>query len=414
LAEQVYLTSEIVNATVPPERGERWIADTAVQGFGLRLWATRSGEGKAFAIRVSSTDGKIVRKTFDPRNSCEYRLARLVGGCSPTQLGSYLTGARQWGSEEIIHLKGRITYREKIQIGRVRAAEKELRRTLQEVADDLLRDMRRRKLSDTYIDRLDKLFAVHIPIMIRSAPLAEQSTAEIAAALGNANLPPSALQLLRPFLGRVFEKAAPARTEFFYFSRKLNDHLRQLRGNRDSSGMTFPELENFTEEDYRRIFQRLESETRYWQQAMCARLFFEFWAPFYRLMSARWDSIVDRRWYPFPRSEWRLNARYGGRIDDEISLLLDQVRSLGTEKFGPTPYWFPSPFGRKFGYIRTVDTIWRNILHDLQAPYMPLRDVALHYKNSPFRWRSVCDRICREQQTKRMNDAQSADLQRSL
>jgi hypothetical protein len=126
----------------------------------------------------------------------------------------------------------------------------------------------------------------------------------------------------------------------------------------------------------------------YWQQAMCVRLFFEFWTPFYRLLGARWDGIVDRRWYPYPLSERRLNLRYGGRIDEPVAVLLDRVRRLGTERFGPNPYWFPTQFGRKFGHIRTVDTIWRNTLCDIRARYFPLREMALSYR----RWYFTCHR----------------------
>ena len=152
--------------------------------------------------------------------------------------------------------------------------------------------------------------------------------------------------------------------------------------------MRFPELKDLTEEDYKQIFQRLEAERTYWQQAMCIRLFFEFWTPFYRLMGAQWVGIIDRRWYPYPLSERRLNLRYGGRIDGQVATLLDRVRRLGTEKFGASPYWFPSKFSRKFGHIRTVDTIWRNTLHDMQARYFPLREVALNYRRSLFLLRS--------------------------
>jgi hypothetical protein len=217
-------------------------------------------------------------------------------------------------------------------------------------------------------------------------------TSQIARALSTATLSPTALRLIRALAGRIFEEAAPAQPSLLRFSRDLNDDLHELQG--DRYDVRFPELENLNEDDYKRIFERLEAELIYWQQAMCVRLFFEFWTPFYRLMGARWDSIVDRRWHPYPLSEWRLNLRYGGRIDGPVAALLDRVRRLGIERFGLSPYWwFPSKFGRRFGHIRTVDTIWRNTLQDVGARYVPLREVALNYRRSVFRLRSTWERI---------------------
>jgi hypothetical protein len=247
--------------------------------------------------------------------------------------------------------------------------------------------MRRRKVSEPYIDRLDKLFSIHVPATIRSARLADVGPNQIARALSTSDIPLTALRLVQTFIGRIFETAALALPSLLYFARDLGDHLHQLQGDRYDK--RFPELKDLAEEDYRGLFQRLETEGTYWQQAMCARLFFEFWTPFYRLMGAQWDGIVDRRWYPYPPSERRLNMRYGGRIDEQVAALLDRARRLGTERFGPNPYWFPSQLGRKFGHIRTVDTIWRNALYDIGARYFPLREIALSYRRSTFHLRSV-------------------------
>jgi hypothetical protein len=65
MVERRRLTPEFVHSVTPPERGERWIADTKLKGFGLRLWATRSGGNKAFAVRVLNANGHSIRKTFN-------------------------------------------------------------------------------------------------------------------------------------------------------------------------------------------------------------------------------------------------------------------------------------------------------------------------------------------------------------
>jgi hypothetical protein len=182
LVERVHLTPELVDAALPPERGERWIGDTDIQGFGLRLRATRSGEGKAFAIRTSSSNGITVRRTFDPKDGSEYRYALLLDR-RPGELGSYLASARRWAWSEITRLKGRLSYLEKSESIRVQEAKRKLLSTVQEVADDLLEDMRRRKLSEPHVIRVDKLLSIHLPATIRNAPLADLAANQIARAL---------------------------------------------------------------------------------------------------------------------------------------------------------------------------------------------------------------------------------------
>lgn len=397
--EKVHLTSSFVDAALPPERGERWIADTEIQGFGLRLWATNSGEGKAFAIRTFTTDGRIVRRTFDIRKSSEYR-CELIFDLESRGLGSYLVSARRWACSEICRLKGLFPRLDRSEAVRVRKAEQTLQSSVQKATENLLDDMRRRKLSDPYIDRLDKLFFIHLPKAIRSAPMAEVSPSQIATALSKANLAPTALRVLRNFVIRVFETAVPAKSSLLYFSRELDDLLHGARSH-CYNGL-FNQLEDFAEENYETLFQRLEAEKTYWQQGMCVRLFFEFWTPFHRLLGARWDGIVHGRWYPYPPSERRLNFRYGGLIDNRVAGLLDRVRRLGTEEFGASSYWFPSRFGRKFGHIRTVDTIWRDALYDIGARYFPLRKAALSYRYSEFYRRRTLKRVFHAVESRRV------------
>src|SRR5438270_13592821 len=136
LVERVHLTTEFVKTVLPPERGERWIGDSEISGFGLRLWATRSGEGKAFALRTSLCGGKSVRRSFDPRESVEYRFAVLLNS-KPEELGSYLSCARRWAWSEIIKLEGEVLHFDKLDNIRTRAVEQRLLSTVQEVAEDL-------------------------------------------------------------------------------------------------------------------------------------------------------------------------------------------------------------------------------------------------------------------------------------
>ena len=52
-----------MNNLSAPAHGERWIADTEVRGFGVRMWSGNS-KGKSYAIRVKDKNGKMVRETI--------------------------------------------------------------------------------------------------------------------------------------------------------------------------------------------------------------------------------------------------------------------------------------------------------------------------------------------------------------
>src|SRR5262245_17394385 len=108
MAERRLLTEEFVNAVEPPPRGEKWIADTEVRGFGLRLWRTTTGEGKAFGIRVANADGRVVRRTYTDRAHVGFWFGRYERHL----LGKETEDAREWARDEIDKAKSRKTRRE--------------------------------------------------------------------------------------------------------------------------------------------------------------------------------------------------------------------------------------------------------------------------------------------------------------
>src|SRR5580704_9760279 len=107
MVERRLLTATFVDSVTLPNRGERWIADTRLRGFGLRLWRSTGGEGKAFAIRAIDTKGRQIRRTYDGEARNEY--------FPPHQrrtLGDALDSARDWAADELCRAKGRPTLRE--------------------------------------------------------------------------------------------------------------------------------------------------------------------------------------------------------------------------------------------------------------------------------------------------------------
>src|SRR5882757_10676330 len=97
MVERAELTAKLVFEIECPKAGERWIADTKVSGFGLRLWSTASGGRKAFAIRVSNLDSKKIRRTFDIDTASRTKLDLAYSDRDDKfELGEYLDEAREW------------------------------------------------------------------------------------------------------------------------------------------------------------------------------------------------------------------------------------------------------------------------------------------------------------------------------
>jgi hypothetical protein len=357
MVERRMLTAHIVDAATPPRRGERWVAGTKLGGFGLRLWATKSGGTKAFAIRVCNRRGKSVRKTFDHHNTWAHRSA-LRRGVSPDRLGEYLEEARDWARDEIDRLKGRLTLADENNL-RWRASIAATRRIkLGRAAQSLISGMRARGLSRAYVDRIDKLFARYIPKRVQETRLPRVSPARIADVLVDVNIRSGNIRILRAFIGQIFERASLFDRRLGLFTDELSTHF-WARWN-DRYDVPFPELRNLTGADYERVFEKLEGENPKWQQALCIRLFFEFGAPLSRLMAAEWKQILDGVWYPYWPRERVYWFESRERINENASRILDRVSSCVRRDFGMNTYWFPSKFSGTAEYIRTVGAVWRN------------------------------------------------------
>jgi hypothetical protein len=124
-------------------------------------------------------------------------------------------------------------------------------------------------------------------------------------------------------------------------------------------------LHALREDDFKRLFERLEQEEKRWQQALCIRLFFEFHVPMYKLMSACWAQIVDGCWYPYCPNEDEMRYGHHEVLTETERRVVKRILTLLRKDFGVSRYWFPSPFGRKPDHIKTVDGMWREALRDV-------------------------------------------------
>lgn len=365
------LTREVVNTATSPKAGECWLADSKVPGFGLRVWKTTRGHGKAFAIRSRDRFGRSVRRTFDAKKSRAFWLSQLDE--KYFELGDSLVEARQWALDEINQLQGRLTSAEKREIKRQNAALRVQLLTVEEAASKLIQRMRRRGLSVSYVDRIDKLVS-QIPVVIRETPLPDVSPEAVAAALVDQALSGGNSRTLRSFIGQLFKWASTYDGPLMSIGEAISSTFwEKWENERD---VPIPQLRNLTDVEHNRLFDALEAESTYWQQALCIRLYFCFGAPLSRLMSAQWGQLLDGQWWPYWPNERVLWYDAREIVDEKAATLLRRVYRLTKQHFGGSRFWFPSKYGRQFEHIRTVDGVWRNVLHDIGLPYYPLREFA--------------------------------------
>src|SRR3569833_577986 len=374
-----HLTPALVNELHAPMEGESWVADTAVRGFGIRLWNTQNGGQKAYAIRVSDHNGTSVRKTFiDPWGD--------IVDDGDKSLGSKLEDARHWARAEIRQLKFAGDTEHIWAVARQKTQSFVKGQSLERAARDLIVRMRLQGLSQRYVDRLDKLFSTYIPYRLRASELQDVNPSMFAKALISREVSGSNARTLRSFLSQIFLEASASNHGFSKFPGQLSESYWKLwEKHRD---VRYPELRKLKKKDNRRLFRILERASS-WQQGYAIRLYFKFRIPMQRLLTARWAQIVGDTWFPYAPDERLFWYAYGERLDAEALELIKKVHALVSESFGPSVFLFPSPIKANES-IQTVQSVWRGALETAQIKHYPLKEFSRIYRdfNNPsyHRW----------------------------
>jgi hypothetical protein len=384
MARRATLTPRLVFETEAPKTGELWIADTKIRGFGLRLWSTSSGGRKAFAIRASNIDGKIVRKTFNIHEAWQTRFDFAYSAREDRfGLGEYLEDARDWARDEIDRIKGRPTVDE-----RVWAEHRAIGRLVQSLpfgkaARSLLSGLRASSTSQRYLDRLDKLFENHIPDELKQTPLAKLKPEQVAKILAKSKLSPGNVRTLRAFVSQILERGASFNGPLGRFQDRFASAF-STEWNKTRK-VRYPELNRLSDKKYERLFQILESETEYWQQALAIRLYFEFHAPLARLLSAKWNQLYDSFWYPYAPGEKAFWFECREKLSEDAKGILDRLKKRAAAEFNSSSFWFPSNARRSSGHIQSVDHVWRVASRKCALGYYPLREFSRSYRefNNP-------------------------------
>jgi hypothetical protein len=322
MVERAKLTPQLVFEATGPNRGERWLADTKIKGFGLRLWSTKSGGQKAFAIRVSDPNAKKIRRTFDPDNARRTKFDLAHSYRENTYgLGEYLEEAREWARDEIDSIKRRPTVEREAWLERLSARQLVQSMTLQRAASALLEGLEANNASEAYRDRLHKLFAVHVPNRIKQTTLKKLDPKQIARALVKAKASPGSVRVLRSFISQIIERSASFNGSPRRFHGEFAEEFAvQWERTRD---VRYPELRKLRIEKYHEIFSALEADDTYWQQAMAIRLYFAFGAPLSRVLCGQWKQIHENYWYPYRPAERKYWFECREGIDEKTQALLD-------------------------------------------------------------------------------------------
>jgi hypothetical protein len=384
MVQRAKLTPRFVFEASCPSEGELWIADTEIRGFGLRLWSNKSGGQKAFAIRVSDLYSRKIRRTFDLQHARRTLSEFAYSGRENRYgLGEYLAEAREWARNEIDTIKGQWTIHDEWWAGHRTVARLVRTMTLQRAATALLEGLRADNASESYLDRLDKLFVQYVPEKLKCTPLDKLNPKQAARIIVNTKASAGNLRVLRSFISQIIERGASfdARLRCFQDDFAEEFSYQWLRKRK----VRYPELNKRRDKSYHAIFHALESDQEFWQQAFAIRLYFSFHVPLSRVLAGQWKQIHEQHWYPYWPDEKEYWFECREPIGKEVQTLLDKIEFLSRRDFGNSQFWFPSRHRHGDDPIRTVEHAWRRALRKSHVPYYPLREFSRSFRefNNP-------------------------------
>ena len=205
--KRIYLTPEIIDTFAEPKTGETWLADSAVPGFGVRIWHRNGKIGKAYAVRAADEYGRFNRialRKWELQDIAQSSWRFALGEHAPT-FGELLPEARLWARDQIDRLTGRPTLADERRDQWARSAEQAGKITLARAAAGVITTLELGGRSQVYRDRLDKLFSAYVPENLKKKPLVKITLAEIASVLRSPVLSYGNMRALRPFLGKCID-----------------------------------------------------------------------------------------------------------------------------------------------------------------------------------------------------------------
>ena len=302
MVERAYLDKQLIDSSEPPEKGERWISDTAIKGFGLRVWRNAKGEvGAAYCVRASNPEGKSIRRSLsywdcqafhisllDPWESWQYRETY-----NPDEtLGDLVAAARIWATDTINGIKRKAPTRAEI-AAEIQEEERKhqdalLKRlssyTLEKSSDVIIQGSRARGLSEEYCIRIDTLFHRYVSNKIKNTHTHKITTEDFAEIFRSNDLSKSNMKALRSHLRRCLEisDSNGLRTA------TRPSQLIELAAGAIKDRPIGTIFENWSRHDQEMLLNWLIKHERHWQQSLCLLFYLESSLPLSRLLKTTW------------------------------------------------------------------------------------------------------------------------------
>lgn len=378
------LTPEFVDTLKPPFRGEEWVGDLDVKGFGVRLWASNDGGSIAYAIRVRDAEGALRRETFSiwsDWRSRERALDTLRNGGEIGSLGTFLPDARNWARERVCSLKGKKTRVELRHERHHRISTALLSMTLEQIAERNFKKLERAKRNDAYAIQLRKLL-FHLSDESRGTPLMQMNLRRLASEIADPNLPIFQSRTLQSFVGQMYSSLyrwhGPA-------GQRHTALLQQISRARSKQEVPHPEILAITDTDFKRMMSIIDTEKVHWRSALALKLYFTTGAKLRRVLRARWDQIIDATWYPYSPQEreyWFMGTE---RLDDAAKQTLERAQKLAANERIDSAFIFPSAVSSGSQPITTVRRYWLNLAIEMGWEGLPLSHVVQRFnqRNTP-------------------------------
>ncbi|MEO1405715.1 MAG: hypothetical protein AAFV54_04400 [Pseudomonadota bacterium] len=364
MVDRRLLTESVVDNAVAAGRGEHWIADAAVRGFGLRLWSSQAGVSKkAYGVRITNHSGKAVRRTLSHSECLRLHIDRMdpyerwsyghVGSLPTPTLGALIPTARLWAIDTIRQLKKTGLSRSAI-LQHIQHEEEKHRAwianrvrtyTLSGLSDILINGLRRQNRSTKYCDRLDQLVHHYVPEHLQLKLVIEVEPDDIAQIFNATDMSKSAARALRPHLKKCLHVAwqyyAEPKTNPWRIDSFISEAIDKIETPRLFS--------DWTDKQQVDLLQWLFDRDDYWQQNLCLGLYLETDLPLSHLLSAKWDHVYvgenskntdgwPKELYLHIGRRWKLRTRLPPLLSSAIKYCRDRASANGLD----SEFLFPS------------------------------------------------------------------------
>lgn len=383
---RVHLSAELIDALDYPLVGERWVSDTTLRGFGVRLWGGKNGGGACYAIRVRDQHGRVVRDSFSIWSDQSWGTGlkirhMLEEGQFEFPLGLFLDDAREWAIDRIRELKGRPTRAERRHQLYHRASIAAQQLTLAQMADRVFKKMEASGKNPDYVLQIKKLFW-RLSEGVQSSLLTSMDVHKLAKEITNPDLRVMQSRALQSFVGQIYSRIYRWYGPIRSVSEALNQRISELR---QKQRVPYPRILKITSAQYAHFLRLLSCENEQWREALALKLYFETGAKMRRVLRARWDQIERDIWYPYSHEDREFWFVGRERLGESATHTLQSAQQRLAVEGRVSAYVFPRKDESEDRPITTVRRYWTKMAERIGWQGLPLSHVVLRHRprNTP-------------------------------